>query len=161
MGEIIRVGMAEYKICKMPDKITTIGLGSCVGVVLYDEKTQIAGLLHAMLPDYYAIKNNTNRQKFVNSGLTDMIEDLNKAGADVNNLKAKMAGGARMFKFNYMNETSNIGEKNVKSTKEMLQAMGIPLVGEDTGLNYGRTVLFDPATYELQIMCVGKEMKRI
>ena len=36
MGEIIKVGMADAKICFSPDGLTTIGLGSCVGIAIRD-----------------------------------------------------------------------------------------------------------------------------
>ena len=51
MNEVIRVGIADMNIVKEPKTIRTSGLGSCVGVVLYDEKKKIAGMLHVMLPD--------------------------------------------------------------------------------------------------------------
>ena len=59
MAEIIRVGMADLKVCKSPDGLTTLGLGSCVGVAIRDPKTKIGGLVHVMLPDSTAIKNNS------------------------------------------------------------------------------------------------------
>ena len=51
MGSMIKVGMADLKACKCPDSLTTLGLGSCVGVALYDPVTKVSGLLHCMLPD--------------------------------------------------------------------------------------------------------------
>ena len=60
MGEMIKVGMADLKICKAPDALTTIGLGSCIGIALYDPSTKISGLAHIMLPDSTQIHNNSN-----------------------------------------------------------------------------------------------------
>ena len=50
MEEIIKVGMADMKMCAAPDKLTTLGLGSCVGIALYDPVTKISGMIHIMLP---------------------------------------------------------------------------------------------------------------
>ena len=60
MGQMIKVGMADLKVCKAPDALTTIGLGSCIGIALYDPSTKISGLAHIMLPDSTAIRNNSN-----------------------------------------------------------------------------------------------------
>ena len=47
----IKVGMADLNICKAPDMITTLGLGSCIGIAVYDPVTKIGGLAHIMLQD--------------------------------------------------------------------------------------------------------------
>ena len=60
MGEVIKVGMADLNICKAPDTITTLGLGSCIGIALLDPVTKIGGLAHIMLPDSTKMKNNSN-----------------------------------------------------------------------------------------------------
>ena len=64
MGQMIKVGMADLKICKAPDALTTIGLGSCIGIAIYDSSTKISGLAHIMLPDSTAIRNNSNIAKY-------------------------------------------------------------------------------------------------
>ena len=94
MGEMIKVGMADMKYCKAPDSITTLGLGSCVGVVIYDSITKIAGLVHVMLPDSTKIKNNENLAKFADTGVDEMVRQIINAGASKSRLKAKIAGGA-------------------------------------------------------------------
>ena len=98
MGEIIKVGMADYKIAKSPDSLITLGLGSCVGVVIYDKTKQIAGMAHIMLPASDEIKNNSNKMKFADTCIDMMMEDLLKQGVNKTLLKAKIAGGAQMFK---------------------------------------------------------------
>ena len=67
MGNMIKVGMADLKVCKAPDALTTLGLGSCVGVALYDPVTKVSGLLHCMLPDSTQIRNNSNLAKFADT----------------------------------------------------------------------------------------------
>lgn len=161
MSEKIRVGMADLNICSSPDSIITLGLGSCVGVILYDPVKKIAGMLHAMLPDSTAIRNNENRKKFVDTGLDDLMTELEKAGAVRNRMVAKLAGGAQMFAFGSNNDMCRIGDKNVEASKKKLASFGIRLIAEDTGLNYGRTVEFFPETGEYHIKAVGKDIKVI
>lgn len=161
MSERVKVGMADLNICSSPGSIITLGLGSCVGVVLYDPVKKIAGMLHAMLPDSTAIRNNENRPKFVDTGMDDLLEEMVKAGAVKSRLVAKLAGGAQMFAFGSNNEMGRIGDKNVAASKAKLASFGIPLLAEDTGLDYGRTVEFFPESGKYLIKAVGKEEKFI
>lgn len=156
MSQRIKVGMADYNICHSPDSIITLGLGSCVGIVLYDRATGTAGMLHAMLPDSTKIRNNTNKAKFVNTGLEELLKQLQKEGVNKSGLVAKIAGGAKMFSFSVESEMSNIGDRNVEAAKKELARMGISIVAEDTGLDYGRTIEFYPETGALEIRAVGK-----
>ena len=45
----VRVGIADAAIVSAPDTLITMGLGSCVGIALYDREKKIAGLVHIML----------------------------------------------------------------------------------------------------------------
>ena len=65
MADMIKVGMADLKVCHAPDAVTTLGLGSCVGVALYDKVTKIAGLVHIMLPDSSQVRQNSKDRKSV------------------------------------------------------------------------------------------------
>ena len=97
MGEVIKVGMADLNICKAPDTITTLGLGSCIGIALLDPVTKIGGLAHIMLPDSTKMKNNSNIAKFADTGIVELVRRMTEAGAAKSRLVAKIAGGARMF----------------------------------------------------------------
>lgn len=156
MSEMIKVGMADYNICKAPDAITTLGLGSCVGIALYDSTRKIAGLAHIMLPDSTLVRNNSNIAKFADTGIDACIDMMVKNGASRIGLTAKIAGGAQMFAFGSNNDMLRIGERNVEATKKKLKELGIRILAEDTGKNYGRTIEFYPETGELLIKAVGK-----
>ena len=158
---MIRVAMADLNICKAPDSITTLGLGSCVGIVLYDKRNKIAGLAHVMLPDSTQIRNNTNLAKFADTGIDQLINELKTAGADIKSLTAKIAGGAQMFSFTGSSDLTKVGDRNVEATIQKLQTLKIPILASDTGKNYGRTIVFSPETGMLQIKAVGKEISYI
>ena len=147
MSSIIRVGMADYKICHAPQKIGTLGLGSCLGVVLYDEKSKTCGLAHVMLPDSKKITHTVNRMKFVDTCLDDMYHALLGESVDPGNLVAKMAGGAKMFSKDSDNEFLNIGAQNYVAAVRKL--------AEDVGETFSRTIEFDPETGMLMIKAVG------
>lgn len=161
MSKIIKVGMADANVCVAPDVITTLGLGSCVGIVLYDPVYKIAGLVHIMLPDSTKIMNNSNKYKFADTGIDTLITDMMNIGAVRKNLVAKIAGGAQMFSFGNNLDMMRIGERNVEATKIKLNSLGIKLLAEDTGSNYGRTIEFYPESGKLYIKSVGKELKII
>ncbi len=159
MGEMIKVGMADLNICLAPQALTTLGLGSCVGIVLFDSSSKTAGMVHVMLPDSTKIRNNENTAKFADTGIDALIERMVSIGANKNRLIAKIAGGAQMFAFNSNNEMLRIGERNIEASKLKLQMLGIRIYAEDTGLNYGRTIEFYPETGELFVKSVGKPLK--
>jgi chemotaxis protein CheD len=161
MSEMIKVGMADSNVCISPNAITTLGLGSCVGIVLYDPIRKIAGMVHVMLPDSTKIINNENKAKFADTGIDLLISQMIAIGAERRSLVAKIAGGAQMFAFSANNDMMRIGDRNVEATKHKLQELGISLKAEDTGANYGRTIEFYPETGLLLIKSVGKEKKTI
>ena len=161
MGNMVKVGMADMNICKAPDAITTLGLGSCIGVVLYDARTKICGMVHVMLPDSTAIKMNDNPAKFADTGIRDLLALLAKEGVTKASLKAKMAGGAQMFAVKSDNEMLRVGQRNAEAVRKVLASYGIKLLAEDCGANYGCTIEFYPETQELYIKSIGKELKII
>lgn len=161
MSEIIKVGMADMAVCSGEDAVTTLGLGSCIGIAIRDPATGIGGLAHIMLPDSKEIRNNTNRPKFADTGIEDLVHAIVAKGASRSRLVAKIAGGAQMFAFGGKSDMIRVGERNALASKKKLSEMKIPLLAEDTGKDYGRTVVFYPKTGDLLIRAVGKPEKVI
>ena len=157
----IKVGMADLNVCSGSDSITTLGLGSCVGIVLWDPRAKVCGMAHIMLPDSQSIKNNKNVAKFADSGIDELLKRVLAKGARRQNLVAKIAGGARMFSIQNKTDLISIGERNVEASKKKLRELNIPLKASDTGETYGRTVTFYPENGEYHIRRVGKEVKII
>ncbi len=156
MGKVIKVGMADLNVCVSPDSITTLGLGSCVGIAVRDPVTKIGGLAHIMLPDSTAIRINSNIPKFADTGIEELVKQVVAKGANRSRLVAKIAGGAQMFAFQAKNDMVRVGERNVEATKKKLAQLKIPILAEDTGKNYGRTVIFYPETGDFVIRAVGR-----
>lgn len=158
---MIKVGMADLNVCKSPDALTTLGLGSCIGIILYDQRTKVSGLAHIMLPDSTQIKKNENKAKFADTAIYELIKEMEKIGAHKSRLVSKIAGGAQMFSFSGNNDMMRIGERNAEATRKLLKELGIPLLSEECGKNYGRTIEFYSETGELHIKTIGKEIKII
>ncbi len=158
MSEIIKVGMADLKTCVSPDGITTLGLGSCVGIAIRDPVSKVGGLAHIMLPDSKAIKNGQqNVAKFADTGIVELVRQMEKLGAKQSRMVAKIAGGATMFTFQGSGSNiGQVGDRNVEAVKNKLKELKIPILAEDTGANYGRTVIFYPESGDFHIRAVGK-----
>ncbi|WP_053957413.1 chemotaxis protein CheD [Inediibacterium massiliense] len=161
MKEMIKVGMADLNVTKGDAGLTTLGLGSCVGVTLYDPVTKVVGLAHVMLPSSKTIRNNTNPAKFADTAIVLLLEKVLKLGANQRRLVSKLAGGAQMFAFANKNDIMKIGERNTLASKEILKQLNIPIVAEDTGGNYGRTIEIYGNTGILLIKTIGQGMKEI
>ena len=161
MINMIKVGMADMNTTRSPGVLTTLGLGSCVGICLHDTSTKISGLVHIMFPSSEQIKNNSNEAKFADTGIVKLVEDMIKIGAKRNKIISKIAGGAQMFNFNDSSEVMRIGNRNVVATKDILNKLNIPIVSEDTGGNHGRTIELYSETGILLIKTIGYGTKRI
>ena len=154
-NDVIIVGMADLNATKSPGILTTLGLGSCVGIALYDPVNKVAGLAHIMLPDSTQIRNNGNAAKFADTATIHLIGQMQKLGARKERLNAKLAGGAQMFDFNSSNTALRIGDRNVEATLNYLKIHGIPVLAADTGANYGRTVELDAENGKFLIKTIG------
>lgn len=155
-SQVVRVGIADMNFVKHPETIRTSGLGSCVGVVLYDETKKIAGMVHVMLPDASLDRSNqVNAAKFADTGVYALLELLKGQGVRPMSLKAKIAGGAQMFQFG-SSDTIRIGPRNIEAVKTELKRLSIPILAEEIGGSSGRTIEFDPSTSKLSVRTVNK-----
>ncbi|MGI6251912.1 MAG: chemotaxis protein CheD [Aminivibrio sp.] len=159
---VVRVGIAEGGVVVHPDNISTLGLGSCVGVTLYDDRRRIGGMVHVMLPSTKLARgDNFNKAKFADSAIPDLLSQMIRSGADQRRLKAKLAGGAQMFSFGGEDSLLKIGARNVEACKKALSALRIPIVAEDTGGSWGRTIELITETGMLEVRSIGRDKKQI
>lgn len=147
-------GIADLKVTTSPHHIITLGLGSCVGIVIFDKFARVGGMVHIMLPDSTQFKNPDNPAKFADTGIKLLLGELLKIGGKHSNLVAKIAGGAQMFK-GHTSNLLNIGERNIKKTKDVLSSLKIPLIAEDTGGNKGRTMILQMDSGKVLVRTVG------
>lgn len=155
MGEV-KVGIADLNLVLPPDKIMTIGLGSCIGIALYDKRTKISGLAHIMLPDSTQFKVVNKPLKFADLAIPILIDKMIEKGCGKEDLIAKIAGGASMFNFSDKSMVSDIGKRNAEAVKNVLKKQSIPVVAEETGGNKGRTMILDSVTGIVTLKVVGQ-----
>lgn len=132
----IVVGIGEAKISRA-GVLKTIGLGSCLGIAIYEMKLKAGALAHAMLPKSNGLKS----AKYVDSAIGISVEALENLGGDRRNMVAKIAGGAQIFKHLTI-ENLKIGDRNLEVARDSLKELGIRIISEDTGGNVGRTLYF-------------------
>jgi chemotaxis protein CheD len=152
----IRVKVADYAVTRGPQVIATIGLGSCVAIALYDRDTRIGGLAHILLPNQSMSRETDNPAKFPETIVPVMLEEMRALGTRNARVCAKIVGGASMFGQLASATGINVGERNVVATREALAASGVPIVAEDTGLDYGRSVYFHLADGRLEVRSLKK-----
>jgi chemotaxis protein CheD len=152
----IKVGIADLNFVIDPGTIMTIGLGSCIGIALYDKILKVAGLAHIMLPDSTQFKSNTNPMKFADLAIPMLIEKMEKQGCKKRNLIAKIAGGASMFNFSDKSIISDIGKRNSDAVKKALKEEAIPIVAEEIGGNKGRTMVLYTEDGRVILKVVGQ-----
>ena len=144
-NEYTKVGIADYKICNDESGLLTLGLGSCVGICLYDAYTKIGGLAHIMLPSKPKdiVVTERSKLKYADIALPEMIDEMLKIGCKKIDLRAVIVGGGNMFLNSNLALEQTIGYRNYESVIEILAKYSIPIVAKDIGGSIGKTVYFN------------------
>lgn len=150
----LNIEIAELKAVRHPIELVSIGLGSCVGICLYDPVARIGGLAHAMLPCSAQARASSNKGKFVDTAIPALITEMSKLGASRSRLVAKIVGGAEMFSFANASDFMRIGKRNVEAAIAALKNEQIPIIAQDTGKDYGRSIRFCTTNGQLYIKSI-------
>ncbi len=143
MYEPRNVGIAQLVLCRAPEQLTCLGLGSCVAVILYDPMTKIGGIVHVLLPR--APPHNANEEKYADSGVRKLHSKMLEKGVVRDTMVAKLVGGAQMFSSLNI-AIANIGHENIREARSALRALGVRIVAEELEGNRGRSAVFDSST---------------
>ena len=159
VNEELHVGISEYKIAQAPTRLITVGLGSCIGTIIYDEASHIGGLSHIMLPDSqpFLHKREIKPEKFADLALPAMVAEL-KLKIRRPRFQAKIVGGANMFQFQTLNAASNIGQRNIEAVEAVLDQLNIPIVAKHVGGSAGRTMVVDLQDFKTMVRQVKQEI---
>jgi len=157
----VRVGIADAAIVSAPDTLITMGLGSCIGIALYDKEKRIAGLVHIMLPDSTQFRNAVNPYKYADLGIDKLLAEMISKGCRKERIVAKIAGGASMFNFSDKTIISDMGKRNSLASVEAIKRLSIPIVAEDIGGNKGRTMILNSEDGSVTIRSIGNGLKTL
>lgn len=157
MSKTVTVGISDLNVVRAPDTLVTYALGSCVGICMYDPVTKVAGLSHIMLPSSSLTGSDPKQaMRFANTAIPMLLKKMESQGAQRSRIKAKIAGGAQMFASTGNSAISNIGQRNIAAVKQALAALHIPIIADDTGKNYGRTLYLTAADGVMRIKSVNR-----
>ena len=155
MKEVI-VKVADWAAERGDGVLITLGLGSCVAIMLHDPQTKAGAMAHVLLPSISLARDFTNRAKFPETAVPLLVERLKGLGADPRRLVAKLAGGASMFSQLVTPGTIQMGERNVLAARSALRAAQIPIIREAVGGERGRSVRFHVKDGRVEIRSVGE-----
>ena len=153
-AERISVRVGEVRVGMGKTVLFAIGLGSCVGVALYDARARVGGLAHVMLPHPSSARQPTPIGRFASTAVDYLISEMENAGAARRRMFARLVGGAAMFETILAEDGPALGQRNVEAARQALKKAGVPLKAEETGGNFGRTVHFHVADGRLLISSV-------
>jgi len=157
-GAIQVVKMAEISVVKHngdgPHVQLKTTLGSCVGIILSDQKMRVHGLAHIMLPE--KLNRDMTIGKYADTAIPALLTEMKEKGAIKKNISAYLVGGACMFGFNDGTGIAAIGDRNAGAAREMLGSLKIPIVFEETGGNAGRTITFNGETGKVSVKTLQK-----
>ena len=145
-----KVLIGQVILTRPPNILQTV-LGSCLGVVLYDEVNNIMGMTHILLPCSEGRPKSDLPGKYADDALPCLYNAIIKKGGKHENIKAKIAGGARMFQTSVDYSNNDVGSANICAVKKQLSILSIPIKGEDTGGNTGRKMELDPQSFMVSI----------
>lgn len=151
-----RVGIADLAAGAGAGTLSTIGLGSCVAIVLYDGQARVGGLAHVLLPDAGMSKLHENPARFPETAVPALLARMAELGADRRRVTARLAGGASMFSSLLPRNTPTIGSRNVDAARRALASAGIAVVGEDVGLEHGRSVYLRIADGQVEVRSLAR-----
>lgn len=149
-----RVRIAALEAARAPGALATIGLGSCVAVVLHDPETGVGGLAHVLLPTRDAARDRSNPAKFAETAVPALLGEMRALGAR-GRVVARLVGGATMFAA-LAAPGAQLGDRNVAAARDALALAGIPIVGEDVGGDFGRSVLLDLAAGRVVVRSLAR-----
>jgi chemotaxis protein CheD len=152
--EII-VRVADLQVGVAGDLLVTVGLGSCIAIVLHDRTARVGGLAHVLLPSPALSRYDAKPAKSPHTAVPRLLELMGARGASPRRVTARLVGGASMFAALSPPGTIQMGERNVVASRQVLHSHGLPLVGEAVGGDYGRTIRLHVADGTLEVRSVA------
>ncbi|MFA6384276.1 MAG: chemotaxis protein CheD [Candidatus Omnitrophota bacterium] len=152
---LIEVQMGKLEMAQIPERLITRGLGSCLGITIFDPIKHIGAMVHPMLPDIEKSKIKSNPSRFVNSGIRLALEELEKRGCFRSRLEVKMFGGAHMFSFINADSALNVGQKNIEMAHAIFKELNLKILAEEVGGTFGRTIELDTESGKVLVKTVS------
>jgi chemotaxis protein CheD len=160
-GRELLVRVADLRTGAADDTLVTVGLGSCVAILLYDAEARVGGMAHILLPSPALSRHDGNPAKYPQSAVPRLIELMAAEGAKVQRMTARLAGGASMFSALAPPGSLQMGERNLVAARQVLHSCGVPLVAEAVGGDFGRTVRFRVRDGRVEVVTVAHGVRQL
>lgn len=151
----IRVNIADYAVSAGPITLATIGLGSCVAIVLHDACAGVGAMAHVLLPNEALSRERDTPGKFASTAVPAMLTRMRELGAR-DGIGARLVGGASMFGSLLPVGAPPLGTRNIAAARAACLANGVPVIGEDVGGSHGRSVYLDVKQGALLVRSLAK-----
>lgn len=161
MTNEVMVRVADLRAAPVGTVLVTVGLGSCVAVALHDREARVGGLAHVLLPSPALSRSEENAAKFPQTAVPRLLELMVELGAVRRRITARLAGGASMFGNISPAGTIQMGERNVLACRQVLEQLGVPVLGEAVGGDYGRTVRLDVSSGRVEVSSIRHGAEQI
>ena len=150
------VKVAQHAVGGKHDVLVTLGLGSCVAILLQDARAGVMGMAHALLPEPSLSRNGVNPYKFATTAVPALVAEMKALGAHPERMEARLVGGAAMFAALMVPGTLNMGERNVRAARAAMAEAGIPIRAEEVGRDHGRSVRMRLGAGNTVVTSVGR-----
>lgn len=156
----ITVTIADYAVGAGDVMLVTVGLGSCVGIALYDRTSRVGALAHTLLPNVNLSTERASAGKYPATAVPEMVRRMQELGA-AGEIQARLVGGASMFTPMLSHGALSLGARNIAAAHAACAAVDIPIVGQEVGGTHGRSVFFDVGRGELLVRSVLRDDVRL
>jgi chemotaxis protein CheD len=141
------IGLGLMTVVRQPSILSISGIGSCIALAMRDTRTSASGLAHIVLPSSRGADDAyITPGKYSDTAVRALNRGIITSGGTIENIRAKLVGGARVLTTGGFD-----GTKNIESTRSELAKNGIVVLAEDVGEAYGRSMKFDTATGKIAI----------
>lgn len=144
IGDVAATSSADAIVCH--------GLGSCIGLFIYDEERSVAGGAHIMLPGQWNEQSLTPTC-FSFNAIDQLLLEMKKLGSNLNNLKAKLVGGANVFQMS----TMEVGRSNTEAVCTLLAERDVTILAMEVGGDFSRTAKFECGSREVEVTSKQKK----
>ena len=160
-GREVVVRVADLRSGRADDTLVTVGLGSCVAIILHDPEAKVGGIAHVLLPTPTLSRKDSNPAKFPQTAIPRLIELMVADGARPQRITARLAGGASMFAALVPPGTIQMGERNLVAVRQVLNTHGVPLIAEAVGGDFGRTVRLRVCDGQVEVSTVAHGIQQL
>ncbi|HEV2146136.1 MAG TPA: chemotaxis protein CheD [Longimicrobiaceae bacterium] len=152
----IFVKVAHHAVARADATLVTLGLGSCVAILLHDAAARVGGMAHILLPEQQLARDTSNPSKFATTAIPLLAAEVAALAGRSARLEARLVGGASMFPSLMTPGMLNMGERNLIASRQVLRELGIPVLAEEVGADYGRSVRFHVGDGRVVVSSVGR-----